>query len=137
MSSDTTANYYFNTNDGNSVTFNNGFVFVAGTANRYFQYGTTSSGITTDLSRFKGHQLKMECDVTAITGRVRLSLWEYGNGSFTQQPSSAYISDTASSPLSVSLTNPVSDSCTRIYVRINLENANDTVTVKNLKVYPI
>lgn len=134
-SSDTTSNYYIKDTSGTSLAFTNGaLVLTAGTSDRYTNIGT-SNGITSDLSRFKGQKLRFEIDATSITGKARVSIMEYGNGGFTQQVNSTYTSDIGA--ISIDLPNAVSDNCTRLYLRVQVENTNDSVTFKNLRVYPI
>lgn len=134
-SSDTTSNYYYKDTGGTSLAFSNGsFVLTAGTSDRYTNMGT-SNGITNNLSRFKSKKLRFEVDAVSITGKARVSILEYGNGKFTQQVNSTYTSDTGT--LSIDLPNAVSDNCTRLYLRVQVENTNDSVTFKNFRVYPI
>lgn len=133
--SDTTSSYFINNNGGTNLAFSNGsFVLTAGTSDRYTNMGT-STGITTNLNRFKGKKLRLEIDASNITGKARVSILEYGNGAFTQQVSSSYTSDTGT--VSVDLPVAVSDTCTRMYFRVQVENENNSITFNNYRVYLI
>lgn len=131
MTSDTTSDYYYNNTGGTSLAFSNGsFILTGGTNNRYFQLGS-NTGVMSNLARFKGKKLTLEVDVKSITGKARVSVYEYGGGAFIQQKDSEYSNEDV---LTVTTDNAISDSITRLYLRVQVQNTDDTVTMNNFRV---
>lgn len=135
MLTDTTANYYVKENVGTSLEFTeNGFKLTGGTSERYFTMGT-SNGVTSNLARFKGKKLCLKADIVSITGRARMFMMEYESGSVNQQATGDYSSTTGT--ISATLSNEISQTLTRMYFRVQVENENDVVVVNNFRVYPV
>ena len=131
FTSDTTSDYYYNDTGGTSLAFSNGsFILTGGSNNRYFQLGS-NIGITSNLARFKGKKLTLKVDVKSITGNARVSIYEYGGGGFIQQKDSEYSNNDV---LTVTTDNAISDTLTRLYLRVQVQNTDDSVTLNNFRV---
>jgi len=131
MSSDTTSNYYINSNYSSKTYSGNAIILTIGSFNKYIQLGG-NNGVS-DVSPYLDKTVRFECHVKP-SNTVRLQIFQYINGAYSNV-SSDYV--TEETDLYVDST--ISESATRVLFRIDSTNGSseDTIEFKDFKVYPV
>ena len=136
-SSDTLTNYsWVSSRDNSLVLDDDGFLFTCGSASKYFQYGS-NYGITSasELAKYTGKTIKLKAYVEP-SYQCRVTIHQLRTGSTTYIDTRGI---TVSSDGEIEVTADIYEDITRLIFRVDCSmcNQNESVKVKDFRVYPI